>query len=59
MPDRRPVVRHGHTGKPRALNSVLEPRALLEAALLPASLPLLLQAPRGDGHPVLLLPRCV
>ena len=56
MPDRRPVVRHSHTGKPRALNSILEPRALLEMALLPASLPLLLQAPRGDGHPVLLLP---
>jgi hypothetical protein len=25
-------------------------------ALLPASLPLLMQAPQGDGHPVLLLP---
>jgi hypothetical protein len=25
-------------------------------ALLPASLPLLAEAPRGDGHPVLLLP---
>jgi pimeloyl-ACP methyl ester carboxylesterase len=25
-------------------------------AMLPASLPLLLEAPRGDGHPVLLLP---
>jgi hypothetical protein len=56
MPDRRMVVRHGHSGKPSVLHSILEPRALLEAALLPASLPLLLQAPRGDGHPVLLLP---
>ena len=56
MPDRRAVVRHTHTGKPRALNSIIEPRALLEMALLPASLPLLLEAPRGDGHPVLLLP---
>ena len=56
MPHRRAVVRHSHTGKPSALNSMLEPRALLEMALLPASLPLLLQAPRGDGHPVLLLP---
>jgi hypothetical protein len=56
MPDRRAVVRHTHTGKPSALYSMLEPRALLEMALLPASLPLLMQAPRGDGHPVLLLP---
>ncbi|OIP14780.1 MAG: alpha/beta hydrolase [Comamonadaceae bacterium CG2_30_57_122] len=38
------------------MHSLLEPRGLLEAALLPASLPLLMQAPRGDGHPVLLLP---
>lgn len=56
MPHRPAVVRHSHVGKPHALNSILEPRALLEMALLPASLPLLLQAPRGDGHPVLLLP---
>ncbi len=56
MPHRPAVVRHSHVGKPHALNSILEPRALLEVALLPASLPLLLQAPRGDGHPVLLLP---
>ncbi|MCF8150039.1 MAG: alpha/beta hydrolase [Burkholderiaceae bacterium] len=56
MPLRPAVVRHSHVGKPHALNSILEPRALLEMALLPASLPLLLQAPRGDGHPVLLLP---
>ena len=56
MHRRRAVVRHAHVGSPHALNSILEPRALLEMALLPASLPLLLQAPRGDGHPVLLLP---
>ena len=56
MSRRRAVVRHAHVGTPRALHSMLEPRALLEMALLPASLPLLLQAPRGDGHPVLLLP---
>ena len=56
LPHRLPVVRHPHVGKPRALNSMLEPRALFEMALLPASLPLLLKAPRGDGHPVLLLP---
>ena len=56
MSRRRAVVRHAHVGTPRALHSMLEPRALLEMALLPASLPLLLQAPRGDGHPLLLLP---
>jgi pimeloyl-ACP methyl ester carboxylesterase len=56
MPNRRPVVRHGHVGRPHALHSLLEPRALLEMALLPASLPLLAEAPRGDGHPVLLMP---
>ena len=41
MPNRRPVVRHGHVGRPHALHSLLEPRALLDKALLPASLPLL------------------
>lgn len=56
MSNRRAVVRHAHVGSPDALNSIMEPRALIEMALLPASLPLLLQAPRGDGHPVLLLP---
>jgi pimeloyl-ACP methyl ester carboxylesterase len=56
MPDPATVSRHAHVGPPRLLDSLLEPRALFEAALLPASLPLLLQAPRGDGHPVLLLP---
>ncbi|MBV5297004.1 MAG: alpha/beta hydrolase [Rhodoferax sp.] len=50
------VARHRHTGSPRFLHSLLEPRAFLEAAMLPMSLPLLLQAPPGDGHPVLLLP---
>jgi pimeloyl-ACP methyl ester carboxylesterase len=34
----------------------LEGRGLLEMALLPASLPLLMEAPHGDGHPVLLVP---
>ena len=32
------------------------PRALAEAALLPLCSPRLFSAPRGDGHPVLLLP---
>ena len=48
--------RHGHTGSPHPLFQAIESRALLEAALLPWSLPLLASAPRGDGHPVLLLP---
>lgn len=34
----------------------MEWRALAEIALLPFSWPLLVDAPRGDGHPVLLLP---
>lgn len=52
----KPVVRHAHVGSPHPLNSLLEARAFLEMALLPASLPLLMNAPQGDGHPVLLLP---
>jgi hypothetical protein len=48
--------RHPHQGPPHTLHSLLEWRALLEMALLPTSWPLLMQAPRGDGHPVLLLP---
>lgn len=56
MPRRRPVTRHSHVGAPHALSSLLEGRGLLEMALLPASLPLLMEAPQGDGHPVLLVP---
>jgi pimeloyl-ACP methyl ester carboxylesterase len=48
--------RHPHSGPPHPLFSALEPRAIAEIALLPWGLPLLLSAPRGDGHPVLLLP---
>ena len=56
MPRRHPVVRHAHVGAPHVLSSLLEGRGLLEMALLPASLPLLMEAPHGDGHPVLLVP---
>ncbi len=56
MPRRRPVVRHAHVGAPHVLSSLLEGRGLLEMALLPASLPLLMEVPPGDGHPVLLVP---
>ncbi len=48
--------RHPHRGPPHALHSLLEWRALLEMAMLPGSWPLLMRSPRGDGHPVLLLP---
>jgi len=41
---------------PRALLSLLEIRAPLEFAVLLATLPTLARAPKGDGHPVLLLP---
>ena len=50
------ATRHPYTGQPSALSSMLEGRALFEMASLPYALPLLLQAPQGDGHPVLLLP---
>jgi pimeloyl-ACP methyl ester carboxylesterase len=50
------ATRHPHTGSPTALYSALEVRALAELALLPFTAPLLGYAPRGDGHPVLLLP---
>jgi pimeloyl-ACP methyl ester carboxylesterase len=53
---RRPVVRHAHVGAPHALASLMEIRGLLEIMMLPAALPLLMEAPQGDGHPVLLLP---
>ena len=50
------ATRHPRTGRPAPLLSLLELRALLEVALLPGMLPMLMAAPRGDGHPVLLLP---
>lgn len=53
---RNTVSRHQHVGPPSTLASLLEGRFLLEAALLPAALPLLMEAPHGDEHPVLLLP---
>ena len=50
------AVRHPHTGPPHAAHSAIELRGLFEMACLPCSVPLLMTAPRGDGHPVLLLP---
>ena len=49
-------TRHPHIGPPHPFHSLIESRALLEMALLPLSWPILLEAPLGDGHPVLLLP---
>lgn len=48
--------RHPHRGQPHTLHSLAEWRALLELAALPLAWPCLHLAPRGDGHPVLLLP---
>ena len=50
------ATRHPHQGAPHGLHSLLELRALAEIALLPFTWPLLKRAPKGDGHPVLLLP---
>lgn len=50
------ATQHPHRGPPHRLHSLLEWRALGEAAALPVSWPLLARLPRGDGHPVLLLP---
>jgi len=50
------ATRHLHSGKPSLFSSMLEVRAFVEIASLPYSLPLLMHAPHGDGHPVLLLP---
>jgi pimeloyl-ACP methyl ester carboxylesterase len=48
--------RHSHRGRPSLLSTMLEARAGFEIASLSCALPLLAQVPRGDGHPVLLLP---
>ena len=48
--------RVSRTGPPSPLHSLMEFRGLLELAALPYAIPLLMQVPKGDGHPVLLLP---
>jgi pimeloyl-ACP methyl ester carboxylesterase len=50
------ATRHPHEGEPHLLHSLTEWRALLEMATLPYALPWLMTLPKGDGHPVLLLP---
>jgi len=46
----------GGARAPKLIYSLIEGRALLEMAMLPALAPLLAATPRGDGHPVLLVP---
>jgi pimeloyl-ACP methyl ester carboxylesterase len=53
MPTPRSIRSHR---APRTLWTLLEGRAFLEMGLLPALLPVLQRTPRGDGHPVLLVP---
>jgi len=50
------ATRQTHVGKPLLWHQLIEPRALLEMAALPWNVPMLAGTPRGDGHPVLLLP---
>lgn len=46
-----------HYAPPATIWSALEPmRAIAEASLLGPATPLLMSAPRGDGHPVMVLP---
>ena len=50
-------IRMGAVKAPSLLLILSElPRALLETGSLPWAAPFLLQAPKGDGHPVMLLP---
>ncbi len=51
------MTQSGAIAPPSMLLAATElPRALLELGSLPLSMPLIAQAPRGDGHPVLVLP---
>ncbi|MFT4243197.1 MAG: alpha/beta hydrolase [Acidovorax sp.] len=50
------ATQHPHKGPPHALHSVLELRVFQELATLPLAWPLLMNTPKGDGHPVLLSP---
>lgn len=50
------AIQHSHKGPPAQLHSLLEFRVFNEIASLPLAWPLLMQTPRGDGHPVLLSP---
>jgi len=50
------TTRYRRSGPPDALHQALEFRGLLELLALPGAWPLLSRVPKGDGHPVLLLP---
>ncbi|MBL8492081.1 MAG: alpha/beta hydrolase [Rhodocyclaceae bacterium] len=50
------ATRYSRSGPPSPLHSLMEFRGLLELAALPYAVPLLMNVPKGDGHPVLLLP---
>jgi pimeloyl-ACP methyl ester carboxylesterase len=50
------VTEHDPIDPPSPLLLALESRAPFELASLPLALPLLGRAPRGDGHPVLVMP---
>ena len=52
----RPDARRATARPPKLIYTLLEGRGLLEMASLPFCLPLLQATPRGDGHPVLLVP---
>ncbi len=50
-------LKHKEYSPPSALLALSElPRAMFELGSLPWATPLLMQSPRGDGHPVLVLP---
>lgn len=51
------IQQNAYIAPPSALLVLTElPRALAELGSLPLATPLLMKAPRGDGHPVLVLP---
>ena len=50
------TTRYPRSGPPDPLHQAIEFRAFWEFLTLPWALPALLTAPKGDGHPVLLLP---
>lgn len=52
-----PSISTGTASRPSLLLALTEfPRALIEFGSLPLAMPLLSRAPRGDGHPVMVLP---
>ncbi len=56
MTDNVKIGRGRKAAPPALLHSLLEGRAVLEMGALAALVPLLAALPRGDGHPVMLIP---